>query len=552
MAEKLKIIPLGGLDEIGKNMTAYEYGGEIIVVDCGMAFPGDDMYGIDCIIPDVTYLIKNRARIRGLFITHGHEDHVGAIPYVLKQVNMPIYCTRFTAGLIQLKLEEHGLVKSTKLITVEPGKSVRAGKFTVEFIHVNHSIADSVAFAIHTHMGTVVHTGDFKIDSTPIDGEVIDLARLGELGKEGVLALCADSTNVERPGYTLSERAVGQTFMRQFQGCEERIIVTTFASNVHRIQQVLDAAAAHGRKVAVTGRSMENIMRVSTELGYMKVPKNTLVDINKIKGLPKNKQVIVTTGSQGEEMSALYRMAFSTHKQVEVGPGDKVIISASAIPGNEVTVSRVINELFRKGVHVVYDKADMLHVSGHACQEELKIIHALTKPRFFVPLHGEQRMLQIHSRLAQQMGMERSHIAIAENGSVIELTAKTLKIAAAVPAGEVYVDGSGVGDVGAVVMRDRKRLAEDGMVVIVMPISTHDGALLSPPEIITRGFIYVKESGDLMKELQGVALDAAEAVTRKRGRDDGELKGAVKAAVSSYLFKNTKRSPMVIPVVTRL
>ncbi|EOS65394.1 ribonuclease J [Oscillibacter sp. 1-3] len=552
MAEKLKIIPLGGLDEIGKNMTAYEYGGEIIVVDCGMAFPGDDMYGIDLIIPDVTYLIKNRARIRGLFITHGHEDHVGAIPYVLKQVNMPIYCTRFTAGLISLKLEEHGLVKSTKLITVEPGKTVRAGKFNVEFIHVNHSIADSVAFAIHTHMGTVVHTGDFKIDSTPIDGEVIDLARFGELGKEGVLALCADSTNVERPGYTMSESAVGQTFMRQFQGCDERIIVTTFASNVHRIQQVLDAAAAFGRKVAVTGRSMENIMKVSTTLGYMKVPKNTLMDINKIKGLPKNKQVIVTTGSQGEEMSALYRMAFSQHKQVEVGPGDKVIISASAIPGNEVTVSRVINELFRKGVHVIYDKADMLHVSGHACQEELKIIHALTKPRFFVPLHGEQRMLQIHSQLAQQMGVERNHIAIAENGSVIELTAKTLKIGGTVPAGEVYVDGSGVGDVGAVVMRDRKRLAEDGMVVVVMPVSAHNGALLSPPEIITRGFIYVKESGDLMKDLQGVALDAAEGVTRRRGRDDGELKGAVKAAVSSYLFKNTKRSPMVIPVVTRL
>ena len=552
MAEKLKIIPLGGLNEIGKNMTAYEYGGEIIVVDCGMAFPGDDMYGIDCIIPDVTYLIKNRARIRGLFITHGHEDHVGAIPYVLKQVNMPIYCTRFTAGLISLKLEEHGLVKSTKLITVEPGKTVRAGKFNVEFIHVNHSIADSVAFAIHTRMGVIVHTGDFKIDSTPIDGEVIDLARFGELGKEGVLALCADSTNVERPGYTMSESAVGQTFMRQFQGCDERIIVTTFASNVHRIQQVLDAAAAFGRKVAVTGRSMENIMKVSTSLGYMKVPKNTLMDINKIKGLPKNKQVIVTTGSQGEEMSALYRMAFSTHKQVEVGPGDKVIISASAIPGNEVTVSRVINELFRKGVHVVYDKADMLHVSGHACQEELKIIHALTKPRFFVPLHGEQRMLQIHSQLAQQMGMDRNHIAIAENGSVIELTAKTLKIGGVIPAGEVYVDGSGVGDVGAVVMRDRKRLAEDGMVVVVMPVSAHNGALLSPPEIITRGFIYVKESGDLMKELQSVAMDAAEGVTRRRGRDDGELRGAVKAAVSSYLFKNTKRSPMVIPVVTRL
>ena len=552
MAEKLKIIPLGGLNEIGKNMTAYEYGGEIIVVDCGMAFPGDDMYGIDCIIPDVSYLIKNRARIRGLFITHGHEDHIGAIPYVLKQLNMPIYCTRFTAGLIKLKLEEHGLVKSTKLITVEPGKSVRAGKFTVEFIHVNHSIADSVAFAIHTHMGTIVHTGDFKIDSTPIDGEVIDLARLGELGKEGVLALCADSTNVERPGYTPSEKTVGATFQRQFQNCEDRIIVTTFASNVHRIQQVLDVAAQVGRKVAVTGRSMENMMKVSTELGYMKVPKNTLVDINKIKGLPKNKQVIVTTGSQGEEMSALYRMAFSQHKQVELGAGDKVIISASAIPGNEVTVGRVINELFRKGVKVIYNRADMLHVSGHACQEELKIIHALSKPRFFIPLHGEQRMLQIHSQLAQDMGMERNHIAIADNGSVIEITAKTIKVNGTVPSGEVYVDGSGVGDVGAVVMRDRKRLAEDGMVVVVLPISSHDGNLLSEPEIITRGFIYVKESGDLMKELQNVARDAAENVSRKRSRDDGELRGSVKSAVSSYLFKTTKRSPMVIPVVTRL
>ena len=554
MAEKLKIIPLGGLNEIGKNMTAYEYGGEIIVVDCGMAFPGDDMYGIDCVIPDVSYLIKNKSRIRGLFITHGHEDHIGAIPYVLKQINMPIYCTRFTAGLIKLKLEEHQLVKSTKLITVEAGKSVRAGKFTVEFIHVNHSIADSVAFAIHTKMGTIVHTGDFKIDSTPIDGEVIDLARLGELGKEGVLCLCADSTNVERPGFTPSEKVVGATFMRQFQNCDERIIVTTFASNVHRVQQVLDAAAQCGRKVAVTGRSMENIMKVSTELGYMKVPKGVLMDINRIKGLPPQQQVIITTGSQGEEMSALYRMAFSTHKQIDIGPQDKVIISASAIPGNEVTVGRVINELFRKGADVVYDKADMLHVSGHACQEELKIIHALTKPKFFIPLHGEQRMLQIHKRVAEAMGMDPRNICVAENGSVIELTTKHMKCEASVPAGEVFVDGSGVGEVGAVVLNDRKLLAEDGMVVVVLPIATQDGALLSPPEIITRGFIYVKESGDLMKELQNVAMNAADSVTgsRKRGRDDGELRGAVKSAVSSYLFKNTKRSPMVIPVVTRL
>ena len=552
MAEKLKIIPLGGLNEIGKNMTVFEFGGEIIVVDCGMAFPGDDMYGIDSIIPDVTYLIKNRARIRGLFITHGHEDHVGAIPYVLKQVNMPIYCTRFTAGLIKLKLEEHGLTKSTKRITVEPGKSVRAGKFTVEFIHVNHSIADSVAFAIHTKMGTIVHTGDFKIDSTPIDGEVIDLARLGELGKEGVLCLCADSTNVERPGFTPSEKTVGATFMRQFQNCDERIIVTTFASNVHRVQQVLDAAAKCGRKVAVTGRSMENMMKVSTELGYMKVPKNTLVDINKIKGLPKNKQVIVTTGSQGEEMSALYRMAFSTHKQVDIGPGDKVIISASAIPGNEVTVGRVINELFRKGADVVYDKADMLHVSGHACQEELKIIHALTKPRFFIPLHGEQRMLQIHKRVAESMGMQPNNIIVADNGSVIELTTKHIKCETSVPAGEVFVDGSGVGEVGAVVLNDRKLLAEDGMVVIVLPMSSHDHQLLCPPEIVTRGFVYVKESEELLESLRRVATETVDGMSARKRRDEGDVCRAVRSAVSSYLYKHTKRSPMIIPMVTKL
>ncbi len=552
MAEKLKIIPLGGLNEIGKNMTVYEYGGEIIVVDCGMAFPGDDMYGIDCVIPDVSYLIKNRSRLRGLFITHGHEDHIGAIPYILKQVNMPIYCTRLTAGLIKLKLQEHGLVNSTKLVTVEAGQTIKAGKFQVEFIHVNHSIADSVAFAIHTRMGTVIHTGDFKIDSTPIDGEVIDLARLGELGKKGVLALLADSTNVERPGYTLSESAVGQTFKRQFSNCDKRIIVTTFASNVHRIQQVLDAAAACGRKVAVTGRSMENILKVSTELGYMKVPKGTLMEINRIKNLPPSQQVIVTTGSQGEEMSALYRMAFSTHKQIDIGPSDKVIISASAIPGNEVTVGRVINELFRKGADVIYDKADMLHVSGHACQEELKIIHALVRPRFFIPLHGEQRMLQIHKKLAMQMGMNPTHIVVAENGGVIELTTKHIKCEASVPAGEVFVDGSGVGDVGSVVLNDRRLLAADGMVVVVLPISSHDHHLLSEPEIVTRGFVYVKESEELLKELRTIAYNTVEDMSARKRREDGEICRAVRSAISSYLYKSTKRSPMIIPMVTKL
>ena len=550
LAEKMKIIPLGGLDEIGKNMTVYEYGGEIIVVDCGMGFPGDDMYGVDLVIPDVTYLIKQHNRIRGLFITHGHEDHIGAIPYILKQVSMPIYCTRFTAGLIKLKLEEHGLLKSTKLITVEPGEMVRVGKFYVEFIHVNHSIADSVAFAIHTDMGVVVHTGDFKIDSTPIDGDVIDLGRFGELGREGVLALLADSTNVERPGYTPSEKTVGRTFERLFSGCKERIIVTTFASNVHRLQQVINAAAANNRKVAVSGRSMENIMKVSTELGYMKVPKGVLTDLNKIKSLPKERQVIVTTGSQGEEMSALYRMAFSTHRQIDLGPGDKVIISASAIPGNEKTIGRVINELFRKGVDVVYDRADMLHVSGHACQEELKILHALVRPKFFIPVHGEQKMLRRHMNLALDMGMDRSHIVLPEIGNVIEITARTIKVNGSVPSGELLVDGSGVGDVGAVVLRDRKILAEDGMVVVILNISSHNNQLLSAPEIITRGFIYVKENEEMLKELSQVAMNAVGTI--KSHKDLSEARSAVKSAVSNYLFKHTRRSPMIIPVINRI
>ena len=549
MAEKFKIIPLGGLNEIGKNMTVYEYGGDIIVVDCGMAFPGDDMYGIDCVIPDVSYLVKNRSRLRGLFITHGHEDHIGAIPYVLKQINMPIYCTRFTAGLIKLKLQEHGLASSTKLITVEPGQTVRAGKFQVEFIHVNHSIADSVAFAIHTRMGAVVHTGDFKIDSTPIDGEVIDLARFGELGKQGVLALLADSTNVERPGYTMSERAVGATFKRQFTGCDKRIIVTTFASNVHRIQQVLDAAAACGRKVAVTGRSMENIMKVSTELGYMKVPKNTLMDINRIKGLPLNQQVIVTTGSQGEEMSALYRMAFSTHKQVDIGPGDKVIISASAIPGNEVTVGRVINELFRKGADVVYDKADMLHVSGHACQEELKIIHALTKPKFFIPVHGEMKHLCKHAALATSMGMPAQNVLITEIGKTIELTPDKMSVVATVPAGRVLVDGLGVGDVGSIVLRDRRHLAEDGLIVVVASVDHISGELVSGPDIVTRGFVYVREAESLIDEIRRTARESLEDCCSRPSCDWAMMKTRVRDDLSRMLFQKTKRSPMILPVI---
>ncbi len=549
MAEKLKIISLGGLNEIGKNLTVYEYGGDIIVVDCGMGFPDDDMYGIDVVIPDVSYLIKNQSKIRGIFITHGHEDHIGALPYVLRSLNAPIYATRMSAGLIKLKLEEHRLLDRTKLITCEAGQVVKAGKFTVEFIHVNHSIADAVAFAIKCPVGTCVHTGDFKIDATPIQGGMMDLARLGELGKEGVLTLLADSTNVERPGYTRSERSVGASFDGLFRGCEERIIVTTFASNVDRIQQVIDVAARYGRKVAVTGRSMENVMKVSAELGYMNIPDGILMDLNHIKSLPKHKVCIITTGSQGETMSALTRMAFNTHRQVDLLPGDRVIISASAIPGNENAIGNVVNELYRKGVEVLNERELTLHVSGHACQEELKIVHALVKPKFFVPVHGEQRMLQIHGKLARQMGMDPNHILISDIGRVMEFTPNSAKLTGTVTAGQVFVDGYGVGDVGSVVLRDRRHLAEDGMIVVALSMSGEDGALVSGPDIITRGFVYVKESEGLLEELRKVALEAIQSVDTRYNTDWSAIKGAIKGDLSGYLYKKTKRSPMILPVI---
>ena len=549
MAEKLKIISLGGLNEIGKNMTVYEYGGDIIVVDSGMGFPDDDMYGVDVVIPDVSYLIKNQSKIRGIFITHGHEDHIGALPYVLRSVNAPIYATRMSAGLIKLKLEEHRLLDKTKLITCEAGDVVKAGKFSVEFIHVNHSIADAVAFAIKCPMGTCVHTGDFKIDTTPIQGGMMDLARLGELGKEGVLALLADSTNVERPGYTRSERSVGASFDALFRGCEERIIVTTFASNVDRIQQIIDVAARYGRKVAVTGRSMENIMKVSTELGYMSVPDGVLMDLNHIKSLPRNKVCIITTGSQGETMSALTRMAFNTHRQVDIIPGDRVIISASAIPGNENAIGNVVNELYRKGAEVMNERELALHVSGHACQEELKIVHALVKPKFFIPLHGEQRHLKLHAKLAQQMGMDPRNILIGDIGRVMELTPKSAKLGGTVTAGQVFVDGYGVGDVGSVVLRDRRHLAQDGMIVVVLSMSGEDGSLVSGPDIITRGFVYVKESEGLMEELRQVALEAITSVDTRYATDWSAIKGVIKNDLSTYLYKKTKRSPMILPVI---
>ena len=552
MAEKLKIISLGGLNEIGKNLTVYEYGGDIIVVDCGMGFPDDDMYGIDVVIPDVSYLIKNQSKIRGIFITHGHEDHIGALPYVLRSINAPIYATRMSMGLIRLKLEEHRLLSKTKLITCEAGDVVKAGKFSVEFIHVNHSIADAVAFAIKCPVGTCVDTGDFKIDSTPIQGGMMDLARLGELGKEGVLALLADSTNVERPGFTRSERSVGASFDALFRGCEERIIVTTFASNVDRIQQIIDVAARYGRKVAVTGRSMENIMKVSTELGYMNVPDGVLMDLNHIKSLPKNKVCIITTGSQGETMSALTRMAFNTHRQVDLMPGDRVIISASAIPGNENAIGNVVNELYRKGAEVMNERELALHVSGHACQEELKIVHALVKPKFFIPVHGEQRMLQIHARLAQGMGMDPSHVLVSDIGRVMELTPNSARLAGTVTAGQVFVDGYGVGDVGSVVLRDRRHLAQDGMIVVVLSMSGEDGALVSGPDIITRGFVYVKESEGLMEELRQVAMEAIQGVDTRYATDWSAIKSAIKGDLSNYLYKKTKRSPMILPVIMEI
>ncbi len=551
MAEKLKIIPLGGLDEIGKNITVLEYGKDMIIVDCGVGFPEEDMYGIDLVIPDFSYVVQNADKLRGMFITHGHEDHIGSIPYAMQQFSCPIHGTAMTNGLIRLKLEEHGLVQKVKLVTHKPGDVVKAGCFSVEFIHVNHSIADAVCFAIKCPAGTVVFTGDFKIDPSAADG-MMDLGRLGEIGRKGVLALCGESTNVERPGYSPSETMVAGNLDRQFKDCDQRIIVTTFASNMHRIQAVLAAAHRHGRKVAVSGRSMENMLKVATELGYLNVPANTIVDLANIKSLPKNKVVIVSTGSQGENMSALYRMAFGTHKQVDIMAGDRIIISASAIPGNEKAVSKIINELYRKGADVVYEKSEGLHASGHACQEELKIIHALLKPKYFIPIHGEQRHLQLHAKLARSMGMNPKRVLVGELGSVFELSGRSFKIVDTVTAGKILVDGTGVGDVGSVVLRDRKHLAQDGMIVVCLNLSSQDGGVISGPDIITRGFVYVKESEELMESLREVAMEAVERCRRKRIRDWSTIKSAIKNDLSGYLYKTTKRNPMILPVIMEI
>ena len=552
MKEKLKIIPLGGLNEIGKNMTVIEYGNDIVVIDCGVAFPDDDMLGVDLVIPDTTYLKRNLNKLRGYVITHGHEDHIGAIPYVLRECNAPIYATRLTCGIIETKLSEHRMPQKVKLNHVRAGDTIRLGCFKIEFIHTNHSIADSVALAITTPLGTILHTGDFKIDLTPVSGEMIDLVRIGELGKKGLLALMSDSTNVERPGYTPSEKIVGKSLEKFIMESDQRIIIATFASNVSRLQQILDIAAKAGRKVAVCGRSMEKISKVSMELGYLKDSGKVMIDISEIKRYARSQLIIVSTGSQGENMSALYRMAFSTHKQVDITAGDRIIISASAIPGNEKSISNIINELYRKGADVVYEKSEGLHVSGHACQEELKIVHGLVKPKFFIPVHGEQRHLQLHAKLAQSMGMNPRNIHIGEIGTVFEFTGKTCKVNGTVPAGRVFVDGSGVGDVGSVVLRDRKHLAEDGMIVVCVNLSSEDGSIITGPDIITRGFIYVKESEDLMDELKEVAMEAIDRCQRKRVRDWSAIKSAIKNDLSGYLYKTTKRNPMILPVIMEI
>lgn len=548
--KKLKIIPLGGLDEIGKNLTAFEYANEIIMVDCGMAFPDEDMPGVDMVINDISYLEKNFQKIRGIFLTHGHEDHIGGLPYFLKAINVPVYGTRLTLGLVEHKLKEHNLLSKTKLVRVKPGTIVQAGQyFSVEFIRTNHSIADAVALAIKTPVGTVVHTGDFKIDTTPINGEMIDLARLGELGREGVLALMSDSTNVERPGYTMSERSVGATFENIFKGCNKRIIIATFASNVHRVQQIIDAAAKNGRKVAVSGRSMENIVEISILLGYMKVPEGVLINIDNIKKYRSNQIVIITTGSQGEPMSALTRMAYSDHRKVEITKDDLIILSATPIPGNEKSVSNVINELFKIGAEVIYKSLAEVHVSGHACQEELKLILALVKPKYFIPVHGEHRHLVIHKELAAKVGIPPENSFVLSNGSVLELDGKSAKVAGTVPSGKILVDGLGVGDVGNIVLRDRKHLAEDGLIIVVVTISQEERKMVSRPDVISRGFVYVREAEGLIDGVKEVAGESIEMCIAKRNVDWSVMKSCMKSAVAKFIFERTKRNPMILPII---
>lgn len=549
----IKVSFLGGINEVGKNMTVFEYDGDMIIVDCGLAFPDEDMLGIDLVIPDFTYVTSNADRVKGIVITHGHEDHIGALAYLLKSCNVPVYSTRLTNGLIEGKLREHGLLEKAKLNVAAPGDHITLGKFDVEFIHVNHSIPDAVGFAIKCAGGTVVHTGDFKIDSTPVDGGMIDLARFGQIGNEGVLCMFSDSTNAERPGFTQSEHKVGESFEMLFRKAgNRRIIVATFASNIHRVQQIIDVAQSLGRKVALSGRSLENVVAVSRDLGYLKVPDGILIDLDLINKYSDSELVLITTGSQGEPMSALTRMAFSDHRKVAISPNDYVIISATPIPGNEKTVSRVVNELMKLGAEVVYEKMYDVHVSGHACSEELKLMLGIVKPKFFIPVHGEQKHLQKHANLAVSMGMDRKNIVIVENGASFELSKSGIKKVANVPAGQVFVDGLGVGDVGSIVIRDRKHLAEDGIIIIVAAIDSENRNLISGPDVVSRGFVFVREAEELMEEARATAFSTITRCFERNISEWGTIKNRIRDDVSKLMYERTKRSPMVLPILMEI
>ncbi|ERI94937.1 hypothetical protein HMPREF1982_00619 [Clostridiales bacterium oral taxon 876 str. F0540] len=548
----VKIIPLGGLGEIGKNITAIEYEDEIIVIDCGVAFPDEEMYGVDLVIPDITYLLNNKKKVKGFFLTHGHEDHIGALPYILKQLNVPLYGTRLTLGLVELKLKEHNILSDCTLNVVEPGDIIENKHINVEFIRNSHSIAGSCSLALHTPIGVIVHTGDFKIDYTPIDGKMMDFERLSRLGRDGVLLLMADSTNVERPGYTVSERVIGETFDRVFARAEGRIIVATFASNIHRMQQIIDASLQYGRKIAFSGRSMERVSQVAMELGYLNIPEGYNISIDEISKYPNENITVITTGSQGEPMSALARMSTSTHKTLKVEHGDLVIISASPIPGNEKFISRVINELFKKGAEVVYEAFEEVHVSGHARQEELKLIHTLVKAKYFMPVHGEYRHLRHHSILAQKLGMDPHNIAIAETGQVVELSKDGIRVNGRVSSGGVMVDGLGVGDVGHIVLRDRKHLAEDGILTIVVTIEKESFTAIAGPDIITRGFVYVKESEDLIKETREIVRQELDKCLDNRITEWVVIKSNIKNAVGKFLYEKTKRRPIILPIIMEI
>ena len=552
-AKPIKVSFLGGINEVGKNMTVFEYDGDMLIVDCGLAFPDEDMLGIDLVIPDFTYVTSNADKVKGIVITHGHEDHIGALAYLLKSCNVPVYSTRLTNGLIEGKLREHGLLEKAKLNVAAPGDHITLGNFDVEFIHVNHSIPDAVGFAIKCAGGTVVHTGDFKIDSTPVDGGMIDLARFGQLGNEGVLCMLSDSTNAERPGFTQSEHKVGESFEMLFRKAgNRRIIVATFASNIHRVQQIIDVAESLGRKVALSGRSLENVVAVSRDLGYLRVPEGVLIDLDLINKYSPSELVLITTGSQGEPMSALTRMAFSDHRKVNISPNDYVIISATPIPGNEKTVSRVINELMKLGAEVVYEKMYDVHVSGHACSEELKLMLGIVKPKYFIPVHGEQKHLQKHANLAVSMGMDRKNIVIVENGASFEITGKSIKKAANVPAGQVFVDGLGVGDVGSIVIRDRKHLAEDGIIIVVAAIDSASHMLISGPDVVSRGFVFVREAEELMEEARMTATNTINRCFDRNIREWGTIKSRIRDDVSKLMYERTKRSPMILPILMEI